>query len=154
MGQAPWAGLPTLSGLGLWAVAAGRPRGAARLTADLQGRVLATGHLAGAEGHRGVELGLEQLELLQCLHRLGGDLGHASQKVVVLTRVLRQVKEQRGLVGSQRVRGVAGGVRCGVTVDGAWRGGARLGEGQEGLGSGAARRSAGLGERKLPWVKK
>lgn len=55
------------SGPGLGAVAAGWPRGAAWLTADLQGRVLAPGHLAGAEGHGRVKLGLEQLQLLQCL---------------------------------------------------------------------------------------
>ena len=114
---------PALSGLGLWAVAAGRPGGAARLTTDLQGRVLTPGHLAGAEGHRSIKLGLEQLKLLQHLHCFWGDLSHTSQKIVVLTRVLRQVKEQWGLMGSQRVRGVAGRVRRGVAVDRAWRGG-------------------------------
>lgn len=104
-------------------MAAGWPGGAAGLTADLQGRVLAPGYLAGAEGHGSIKLGLEQLKLLQRLQRLWGDLSHTPQKVVVLTRVLRQVKEQRGLMGSQRTRGMAGRVRSGVAVDRAWGGG-------------------------------
>lgn len=107
-------------------MAAGWPGGAAGLTADLQGRVLAPGYLAGAEGHGSIKLGLEQLKLLQRLQRLWGDLSHTPQKVVVLTRVLRQVKEQWGLMGSQRTRGMAGRVRSGVAVDRAWGGGAHL----------------------------
>lgn len=67
--------LPVPSGLGFWAMAAGWPGTAARPTADLQGRVLPPGHLAGAEGHGRIKLGLEQLELLRRLQGLWGDLG-------------------------------------------------------------------------------
>ena len=102
------------SGLELGAVAAGRPGGAAGLAADLQGGVLTPRHLAGSEGHGSIKLGLEQLKLLHCLQHLWGELIHTVQKVVVLTRVLRQVKEQWGLMGSQRTRGMAGRVCHGV----------------------------------------
>lgn len=58
----PW-GTPVIFsrtlGLGVWAVAAGWVGSAARLTADLQGRVLTLGYLAGAEGHSCIVLGLE-----------------------------------------------------------------------------------------------
>ena len=146
---------PMLSGLELRAVAAGWPGGAAGLTADLQGRVLAPGYLAGAEGHGSIKLGLEQLKLLQRLQRLWGDLSHTPQQVVVLTRVLRQVKEQRGLMGSQRTRGMAGRVRSGVAVDRAWGGGQHIcAQGKAGCGLWGYEGWAGLGERKLPWVKK
>lgn len=71
---------------------AGDPVGnAAWLTADLQGRVLTLGSLAGAEGHSCVILGLEQLDVLQSLESFWGDLFHTFQKIVVLTRVLRQI---------------------------------------------------------------
>lgn len=148
--------MPVLSGLGLRAVAAGWPGGTARLTADLQGRILASGHLAGAEGHGGVKLGLEQLKLLQRLQCLWGDLSHSSQEVVVLTRVLGQVKEQWGLMGSQRAGGVAGRVRCGVTVGRAWGGGQVSAKGEKdrrGQALGLPGDQQG-GERRLPWVKK
>lgn len=134
-------------------MAAGRPGGAAGLTADLQGGILAPGHLAGPKGHGSIKLGLEQLKLLQCLQRLWGDLIHTPQKVVVLTRVLREVKEQRGLMGSQRTRGVAGRVRGGVAVDRAW-GGAHTCAPGRGAGLGGWEGWAGPGQRRLPWVKK
>lgn len=76
------------SGRELWAVAAGWPGAAARLAAHLQGRVRAQGHLAGAEGHACIKLGLEQLQLLHRLQGLWGDLSPTPQKVVVLTGVL------------------------------------------------------------------
>lgn len=134
-------------------MAAGRPGGAAGLAADLQGGVLAPRHLAGPKGHGSIKLGLEQLKLLHCLQRLWGDLIHTLQKVVVLTRVLRQVKEQRGLMGSQRTRGVAGRVRSGVAVDRAW-GGVHICAQGGGAGLWGWAGRAGLGERRLPWVKK
>lgn len=90
------------------------------LAADLQGRVLTPGHLARAKLHGCIKLGLEQLELLHCPQHLWGDLSCTLQKVVVLTRVLRQVIEQWGLVSSQRAGGMAGRVRCGVTMGRTW----------------------------------
>lgn len=97
-------------------------RRAARLTADLQGRVLTLGYLAGAEGHSCIVLGLEQLDVLQSLENFWGDLLHTFQKIVVLTRVLRQVVEQWGLMSCQTVGSVTGRVRSGVAVGGAWGG--------------------------------
>lgn len=58
---------PVPSGLGVGAVAADWVGRAARLTADLQGRVLTLGYLAGTEGHGCIILGLEQLDVLQSL---------------------------------------------------------------------------------------
>lgn len=46
---------------------------AACRTADLQGRVLALGCLAGTEGHCGIILGLEQLGVLQSLESFWGE---------------------------------------------------------------------------------
>lgn len=139
------------SGLGLWTVAAGWPGAAAWPTADLQGRVLAPGHLAGAEGHGRIKLGLEQLELLHHLQGLWGDLGRTPQEVVVLTRVLRQIKEQWGLMGSQGVGSVAGRVCRGVAVGRAWRGG-HISPGSGGPRPWGHRGQQGWGQ--LPWVKK
>lgn len=146
--------LPVPSGLGLWAMAAGWPWTAARPTADLQGRVLPAGHLAGAEGHGRIKLGLEQLELLHRLQGLWGDLGRTPQEVVVLTGVLRQVKEQWGLVGSQGAGSVAGRVCCGVAVGRAWGGGTPVlrTPGSEGTRPWGRRAQQGWGQ--LPWVKK
>lgn len=95
---------------------------AARLTADLKGRVLTLGYLAGAEGHSCIILGLEQLNVLQSLESFWRDLLCTIQKIVVLTRVLRQVVEQWGLVSCQTVGGMTGRIWSGVTVGGAWGG--------------------------------
>lgn len=96
---------------------------AARLTADLKGRVLTLGYLAGAEGHSCIILGLEQLNVLQSLESFRRDLLCTFQKIVVLTRVLRQVVEQWGLVSCQTVGSMTGRIWSGVTVGGAWGGG-------------------------------
>lgn len=113
---------PVTSGLELWAAAAGWVGRAARLTADLQGRVLTLGDLARAEGHSCIILGLEQLDVLQSPENFGGDLLYTFQKIVVLTRVLRQVVEQWGLMSRQPVGSVTGRVPSGVAVGGAWGG--------------------------------
>lgn len=96
---------------------------AAWLTADLQGRVLTLGYLAGAEGHSCIILGLEQLEVFQSLQNFWGDLFHTFQKIVVLTRVLRQVIEERGTMSSKRAGSVTGRIESGVAVGRAWGGG-------------------------------
>lgn len=80
---------PVLSGLGARAVAADRVGSAARLTADLQGRVLAFGYLAGAKGHGCIVLGLEELDVFQSLEGFWGDPLYTFQNIVVLPRVLR-----------------------------------------------------------------
>lgn len=108
--------------MGVWAVAADWVGSAARLTADLKGRVLTLGYLAGAEGHSCIILGLEQLNVLQSLESFWRDLLCTIQKIVVLTRVLRQVVEQWGLVSCQTVGGMTGRIWSGVTVGGAWGG--------------------------------
>lgn len=95
---------------------------AAWLTADLKGRVLTLGYLAGAEGHSCIVLGLEQLNVLQSVESFWGDLFCTFQKIVVLTRVLRQVVEQWGLVSRQSVGGMTGRIWSGVAVGGAWGG--------------------------------
>lgn len=92
---------------------------AAWLTADLKGRVLTLGYLAGAEGHSCIILSLEQLNVLQSMESFRGDLLCTFQKIVVLTRVRRQVVEQWGLVSCQKVGRVTGRVCSGVAVGGA-----------------------------------
>lgn len=113
---------PVPSGLGVWASAAGWVGGAAGLTADLQGRVLTLGYLAGAESHGCVILGLEELDVLQSVERFRGDLLYTLQKIVVLTRVRRQVVEQWGLMSGQKVGSMTGRICSGVAVGGAWGG--------------------------------
>lgn len=93
---------------------------AARLTADLKGRILTLGYLAGAEGHSCIILSLEQLNVLQSLESFRRDLLCTFQKIVVLTGVLRQVVEQWGLVSCQPVGSMTGRIWSGVTVGGAW----------------------------------
>lgn len=105
--------------MGVWAVAADWVGSAARLTADLKGRVLTLGYLTGAEGHSCIILGLEQLNVLQSLESFWRDLLCTIQKIVVLTRVFRQVVEQWGLVSCQTVGGMTGRIWSGVTVGGA-----------------------------------
>lgn len=99
---------PIPSGLGARAVAADRVGSAAWLTADLQGRILTLGYLAGAEGHSCIILGLEQLDVFQSLEGFWGDPLYTFQKIVVLPRVLRQVVEQWRLMSRQRVGSMTG----------------------------------------------
>lgn len=97
------------------------------------------GWLAGAEGHCSSILGLEQLGVLQSLESFWGELFHTFQKIVVLTRVLRQIMGVGvgGAIRGKRVCSMTGRFWSSVTVGRAW--GVSFLKGEKNLGFGVER---------------